>query len=207
MVSHGTRVTASAFRAAKPWDTCPGGNLSGDRQWLALAVSPRLKNRAVRAPGVAMPKAGCQAGGVAVLAGSPGGQGAGGQGASWQGRQAGKVARLAGCQAGRVPGWREFFTHAQFCTCGVSPTKVPFCLFRCHCPLSLCSVVLEAPVLPGTCCVYYQSLSPRFSTARRFSSSGFSPEPPLKSIDSQKTQDLISSCHLVQHGNLCNFVL
>ena len=74
-----------------------------------------------------------------------------------------------------------------------SRIKVPFCLFRCHCPLSLCSVILEAPVLPGTCCVCHQSLSPRFSIARRFSSSGFSPEPPLKPIDSQRTPDLIQA--------------
>ena len=74
-----------------------------------------------------------------------------------------------------------------------SRIKVPFCLFCCHCPLSLCPVILEAPVLPGTCCSCYQSLSPRFSTARRFFSSGFQSRAAIEACRRPKTPDLIQA--------------
>lgn len=96
--------------------------------------------------------------------------------------------QLAGCQAGVT-----CFAHAKFCTCGI-PNKSAFLSFSTF--IILCRRALslsKAPVSPGTCCYCYQSLSPRFSTARRFFSSGFQSGAAIEACRRARTPDLIKA--------------
>lgn len=142
----------------------------------SLAVSSRPKNHAAHRAVRGARR--CHADGGAKSTGSPDGM------LKTKVPEAG--APEAGCQLARCPAGVTYSTRAKSCTCGV-PIKAHFCRLFCHCSLSLCPVTLEAPCHLEPAATAVSRFRQRFSTARRFLTSGFQPEAAIEACRRPKS--------------------